>query len=383
MATDIEQNFLRRNNAADTEGSAQTPASLALRPMFPHSTTRAIRLLLITFVVLIHAHPQRVMEAGHPADDMCRFVRRVIDPGLTGVAVPMFALMSGFLFFFELPLVFGHYRSKIRRRLRTLAVPYLLCSAANLAILLLLQTLPATRQSFTNNADFVLADFGWGEFLHSWLIRPIPIQLWFLRDLIVLVVVSPLLGFAISKFHWAVPLPFGIAWLAGYAATPDDRVFLASTTTAFFLGGGCLAIHAPMLLNAAPPFRRVLLVAWILIAALRTADSLLPVPGRLLQCASILIGITAVWFNADLLSRWLERRWSRWLLTSSFFIYLAHQPLLRVLERFAATLSQVAQRNELFLLLALPGLAIVLCGAAAEILRRVTPKTYRLLTGDR
>lgn len=352
-------------------------------PLLPYTRIEHLRLLLIVFVVLIHARPQRVMVALPSPVSVEHFIRSVIFPGVTAVAVPMFALVAGFLFFFDLPFRADRYSAKIRRRIHTLGVPYLLCSAGNLAVLLLLQNVDATRPLFTRDPDFILTNFGPGEIAYRLFIHPIPVQLWFLRDLIVLIILSPIIGAAIRYFHWWAVLPFLGAWLANNTVNYEQRLFVSTMTIAFFMAGACIAMHAPSVAEAAPRGRRILLLVWLISAIVGASRVLPPIPSQINASLGVFLGIAALWCNADLLSRLLEWRALRWIAQTSFFIFLAHQPLLRVLERFAARISLIAQRNELFLFLVLPAITILICAGTAVAMKRFTPLAYRLMTGDR
>lgn len=352
-------------------------------PPLPHLRIEHVRFLLIVFVVLIHARPLRVVAHAAPAGSTASLVRAVIDPGMTAIAVPMFALISGYLFFYNLPFRADLYWSKIRRRLGTLVAPYLLCSAGNLVVLALLQQVPATRTFFSNNPEFFVTNLGIGDFAHRLIIRPIPVQLWFVRDLIVLVAMSPIIGGVLMKFRWWPLLPLFGAWTYSRMAPGDTRVFLSTVVSAFFVLGGWLAMYRPEAVHEAPRWKRWLIPLWLASAVIVTWGLS---PGLLLRGLAriqIFIGITALWWNVDLLRSALESRWLAWLPPTSFFVFLMHQPLLRVLERIASRLPIVAQRSELFAFLALPAFTIVLCSGVAVIMERLTPRAYRLITGNR
>jgi surface polysaccharide O-acyltransferase-like enzyme len=87
------------------------------------SRLKALRFPLIVGVVFIHAYTTKVLlEGGHQAgtehvDFAVSFVRNLISQGIARVAVPMFFLMSGYLFFQGYDGSMRAYRRKLQSSL--------------------------------------------------------------------------------------------------------------------------------------------------------------------------------------------------------------------------------------------------------------------------
>src|SRR5689334_20787058 len=113
---------------------------------------RTLSLLAIVFVVYIHAYnfPERYLYpdtviAGPPG--IARFIEYFVSNGLGRFAVPLFFGISGYLFFRDIrgdPRIFFF---KFVKRLRTLAIPYLLWSGLWLAAVCRLQQIPGLRSA--------------------------------------------------------------------------------------------------------------------------------------------------------------------------------------------------------------------------------------------
>ena len=115
-------------------------------------------------------------------------------------AVPLFYAISGYLFFLHtdegMPAIF----KKMRKRVKTLLVPFVIAALFFPAFLLCMELLPFAK-GFTNSADAFSNNLQLplGEILMSLFYAkeggtsPWAFHLWFLRDLIIIVALSPLL----------------------------------------------------------------------------------------------------------------------------------------------------------------------------------------------
>ena len=101
------------------------------------------------------------------------------------LAVPLFFLISGFFMAYHNDGSIYTYISKIKGRVRSLLVPYLMFSIVWLAILTF-----ANRIEIGGIKDFILHIF----------VSPVPFQFWFLQHLMILVLLSVLLYQLIKHF---------------------------------------------------------------------------------------------------------------------------------------------------------------------------------------
>ena len=126
------------------------------------------------------------------------------------IAVPTFFMISGFLFFNNFrEFSWGGYKKKMKSRLKTLIVPFVLW---NVVVFLARIAGKIAKMYYIGESWDYVADFiaetnwhfiwdisHWGDANHPWLwwttytTGPIDVPLWFLRDLIVVTVLSPLI----------------------------------------------------------------------------------------------------------------------------------------------------------------------------------------------
>lgn len=189
---------------------------------------RQLRMPLAFLVVLIHVCiPQNWCTP--PEWSAIEFIRMHF---LCPLAVPLFFLFSGFLFFREGSLSRRDYFRKLSSKARTLFVPYLVFSLMGAGYIWIVKTYGFSRvmenpySEIHNALDFsifILKDGGG--------IAP----LWFLRFLILLSIASPIVFWTLKRLgYFAVLLP--VAWLLADGAT----VYSVSLT--FWAVGGFLAL---------------------------------------------------------------------------------------------------------------------------------------------
>lgn len=129
------------------------------------------------------------------------WIQDIISGQIGRCAVPMFYMISGFLFFQNVHTM-GDIWKKMRKRVRTLLVPYVIAALFMPLFLVVLDMLPFASR-FSNGAGFS-DSFRQpvGDILSSLFYKvpggtsPWAFHLWFLRDLIIIVALSPVLQIA-------------------------------------------------------------------------------------------------------------------------------------------------------------------------------------------
>lgn len=128
-------------------------------------------------------------------------IRRVISTIICGqLAVPLFFFISGFLFFYNVKsFSWEVYIGKIKRRIRTLLIPYLFWNFAVLSAFWCAHTfLPTYISADFNNVPA----FSWIEILRSFWdkpgVYPICYQFWFLRNLIIYCLLAPIVYWTVK-----------------------------------------------------------------------------------------------------------------------------------------------------------------------------------------
>ena len=162
----------------------------------------AIRIPIVVLVVFIHSTVGNINIQGvqYGEGELYNFIHEFISLGLSGCAVPMFFFISGYLFFVGTEWGVNAYTAKVRKRIRTLLVPYLFWNTLLLAFFWLMQTcLP----SLFSGRHKMIADFSGMDFLMAYWDMgegfPACGPMWFVRNLLILVLISFVIHFLMKE----------------------------------------------------------------------------------------------------------------------------------------------------------------------------------------
>jgi surface polysaccharide O-acyltransferase-like enzyme len=117
------------------------------------------------------------------------FLQYFISQGLFRLPTPIFFSISGYLFFLNMKGKQSEFILKFKKRIKTIVIPYLFWSTSGVLIYFALQIIPQSRAFF--NKELVI-NYSLLKLLNTIFFNPVPGQLWYLRDLIMLVFLSPI-----------------------------------------------------------------------------------------------------------------------------------------------------------------------------------------------
>lgn len=362
-----------------------------------------LRFPMALAVVFIHSKGEPTIAlpdyAHFAGTDFFNLLRIVMSNVLTSVAVPTFFLISGFLYFLNVPvLTQSVYKRKTRSRWHTLILPYILWNIIALVYL----TLVAMARGYmsTHSLDFSILwqhmqgmhwlwdIFTWGDDHTNWLgyavpaTRPINPPLWFLRDLIVVQLLSPVVWWWVKHTHaWGVAL-LALCYVSGVFPLING---LGVQAVFWFSMGTWLSISGKNLVNAvrrvewpAYAFTLILLPFMVRYNGMNTAT------GFMLEPFFELSGTISAFCIA---SRMVQRgaRPNSLLVKSCFFIYAIHTMLVNgvtynLLNHLLRTDAWWAQSLKYVVA---PFLTIAICLGLYLLAQRFFPRITGWLTGDR
>lgn len=362
------------------------------------SVIAAMRFPLIAAVVLSHTAFRRVYSdgveligSGHAP--FYQWLSQLLSGVMSHVAVAVFFIISGFLFFRSsgrLPLPLSFYGTKWSRRVRTLLVPYVMWNLLILAIYWLLQTwFPA----MTHGVARPVSDYGFRDVLYSlWDMTlvdphadghfPVCTPMWFVRDLMVVMLCAPVLHWLVSRLRWLPVALLGVAWVL---VRGNEWPGLGLMALFFFTLGAWRAIDdVPLLVVKGGKQVALLVVLWGLTAALSVHFPDGSWGASLAFSVSMLLGVLAVLGIARWCHNHVAWTWPQWMAKSTFFIYGYHGIALLVFRRkFLGLLPLHGDATiTLTYLLLMPAVVLVGC-VLATLLRRIAPHINSLLTGTR
>ena len=336
---------------------------------------KIIGLILTIAVVFHHAHNLQ-FASGHP-NAAVRFTESFFHYGLRGLAVPFFFVCSGYFLCARANFT-AAWPGEIRKRTRSLLVPFLVWSGGWIVVMWILQSIPQLAPYFGRDQISMSHP---AQIVDLMTFDPIPHPLWYMRDLFLLTLLSPLVVWAMSRRWSAAIYLTGAAAL--YYSVPSIEVREAEDLLFFGLGVG-LAVKQ----WTVPAVPRA--VAWsLLFAGLALisyhawwVDTRHQESPWILNTA-VLFCLPGIWWSYDSVATWL--RVPAMLAASEFalFVYMGHEPLLTIMRKGLLRLSGETSVG-LVTVWAGTGLAMVLgLSLVAWMLRTWLPGIYGLLTGGR
>ena len=262
-----------------------------------YDVINALRLPLIVLVTYAHSYGgvtegYSVLGSGW---DSYEVLKIAVSQTLVKIAMPTFFVMSGFLFFANVEQFNKEiYWQKIGRRVKTLLIPYIVW---NLLMAVKLKT-------------FNLSIF--------W--EPANMPLWFLRDLIIVSLLTPIIYIGVKRLgYWLIVLLLPIYLTGIWAIQPGLNPY----AICFFTLGAYLSIQRINLVEACVKMEKTVYLLSVLLALAMILTYPTIAYSILMLCFRV-VGVVAVFCLAH---RFLSRTTNRIPKTASdasYFIYLAH-----------------------------------------------------------
>jgi surface polysaccharide O-acyltransferase-like enzyme len=312
------------------------------------------------------------------------FIQLFISDGIARVAVPLFFMISGYLYFFNLCQFTQIYRQKVPNRIKSLIIPYIFWSILVILIFIFLQAMPYSGAFF--NGKHVL-DFSFIELVNALLITPLNYPLWFLRDLIVVVFIYSPLIFISLKFSPRIFLSvLLILWLSNIDQVESYKWFLRLTALFFFSLGGYLSFYKKNI--EAVISKKHLIISifmYMLLLLLKTILQMNPIYidsylVRFLLKIDILIGIPVLW---TIILYFKNSRVIKFLTPFTFLYYVFQEPFMSITKKASFFLLGFNTYSSLFVYILTPMIAVVFLTSLGILMKKYMPKVTKVITGNR
>ncbi|MCL1665345.1 acyltransferase [Elizabethkingia ursingii] len=222
-----------------------------------HLQSEVIELLrfpLIVLVVFVHMLPfeQKPLNLNLDGENIYNTITELISHYLGRLPVPCFFLFSGYFFFFKISKLNTEiYFSQLKKRIKTLLIPYI---SWNIIYILLVYLKNIVSYMLDKNFDEIymgikdlsLYNIFWG--------LPINYPLWYVRDLIVMTIAAPLFYylFKYTKFYGLLII------LAIYLSTIEFNIPGLGTTAIFYFGlGAFMGLYKKNMLSIVISYRKI------------------------------------------------------------------------------------------------------------------------------
>lgn len=300
-------------------------------------------------------------------------------------AVPTLSVVSGYLFFIKADRSTPpDFMRKWSGRLRSLVLPFLIWSSTFVLLAYIaFRVSGAFPEIFAPEDGNRLMSIG-----NAWLAidnYPFAIQLWFVRDLIVTVAISPLIWVLMGRVPVLTLATLVVLWLADQ----NLWIFIKLDVVGFFSLGAGFAMHG-WRRNLPKRFVLPLFAVFLVLVFMRT---MAPVYlGRIegwdihiATCLMRIVGTVTIWNLATLL---ITASWIRALTANfsylAFFMHCAHYPpILAIKTIFGKVLDPQDSLMQLGVYFSTVFITVAGITITAHLMQMVAPGLFSILSGGR
>lgn len=340
--------------------------------------------LEICFDDVVHSIDKSYMNA------INLFIQIFIAEGVSRSAVPLFFLLSGYLFFISIhryESFHDFFLYKIKHRCMTIVLPYLFWSIFGLLLLFLFQNIPLINNYILHDNLPILKELTISDILTVITYRPVPYQLWFLRDLITMNILSPLIFYQIKycpSFNYIMLFFLTLIWFFNV-----QLHFICIETPLFFYIGSAIALKDIKQKELSRGIIYLLLLLWIIFLS---TYAFLIIFYKFnyfpwLQRIFAFWGMVAIWYLYNIIPFFNSNIFKQ-VSAYTFIIFVAHEPILTLLKAlsvnmFLKGLNYYNSFSLLILYLCLPIFVINITIVFGYFFKKLFPQFYTLVTGDR
>lgn len=356
---------------------------------------KTLSLVSMLAVVLIHAYnytdnflqPQTLISEGMHLGACIEFL---FSNALTRFAVPLFFAISGFFFFYKKQFGKATYLRQIKKRCSSVLLVFLILSAVSFAVCFVFYNIVGEGVNPMIDERMVVVLSGPFGFLYALLQNPFAFQLWFLAQLFIMALISPVIYLLVKKLKWVPLVILGVLWYLDLSLTVFGYTVFNCDAYLFFTLGAYIAVNEVDLPGLNRQVKRKYLKfifagGWVTLSAVFTLMAATLTESTYLQTLLFktisLLGLVSVWLIFDSakesscpLIKTLKR--------NNFAVYLFHEPLLHLIF-MSVTFYVKADLVHMLLFFVLPTVIVIACAYFGELLRRKLPRVNKIITGGR
>lgn len=297
-------------------------------------------------------------------------------------------MISGYLYFNKCTLYDGFnkeiYVKKTKGRIKSLLIPYLLWNLLVFLLFTVMQSLTSGSEVMQKEGYKALVDYELIDYLKNfWALdstgMPVDGPLWFIRDLFVMSLFTPLLYLGIKYLRWTfVVVLIFISYLELSIYFPFiNYTYRVGLVEVYFTLGASFMLLAPDVPAKLKNIKYLIPITTLaLIAIVGLTYSVLNEDKAFNQPFIWLYRIFGSFLFFAIAELLADKGWciATWLSTSSFFIFAIHKPILVIIRRFFFAIFHPT--NEIVLtslIFIIPTVVILLSLLAFYIIKRWMP----------
>lgn len=281
------------------------------------------------------------------------------------VAVPTFFVISGFLFFRT--YIFKDTVKKYKSRIKSVLIPYICWASIYYLYYVAITNIPVLKSLISSSESVPLSPLNW----LSWLWPNEYYTLWFLKNLLVFILISPLLYILLKnrgKFPVGIPVILLIL-LNGYFKWVDFGILNGLGEYAF----GCyIAINHKEITMKKNKYFSYAGIVYILFQLLTSF--------RWFNIFAELLFIVSVWAALDIFD---IRKKLPWWMSITFFVYVSHDLILECAEKLIYVILPKNAYIAFASFVVTPIAVFIIIVLIAAFMKRFTPHLWKVLSGNR
>jgi surface polysaccharide O-acyltransferase-like enzyme len=338
---------------------------------------RIANIMCTLLVIAIHYNTKHDMDLSS-GFTWNYYLQEFITNGLARVAVPFFAFIAG-LFFFLSYKNLSSYPKAIKKRINSLLIPYLVASF----LIFIVEYVYGVIQWDLSLENFDL-------FIRDVLFTPISVQFWFLRDLMILVLLTPIIFKLVSQLELWIMVPVMVLWLLDIEIMPlfAGRHVITIETLSFFILGCYFSQHTYLLEKLVNGMKNktvfTVVIIYLMLCVIRIViepdmanwyTNKYQINSLIIQNMSIFIGV----FLIIALSTKIINAKLLYLSQFTFFVYIFHLlPLSHLVGKITSYIISDAYK----FYLTFP-VAVILVFISAVFCKKLMPRLYSVFSGGR
>lgn len=350
-----------------------TRAITALR--FPLS----IGIVLLHTIIVGQSYPYGIkIEYGQ--NIFLDIVEYVSQREIGDIAVPLFFFISGFLFFYKVNFTLGVCKIKLRKRIRSLIIPYILWNTLwlifSLVCYLLFPTmLSSVKESFDDFNIFSLVD-GYIGYCKGPFLAP----LWFIRDLMFINLFAYPLFYLLKNYDYVlVPLLLALFMLKiGY-----ETSYIGSRSWSMYALGAWFSINKKNILCELHPYKMWIIAGFIMLIIVRALLHFNNMETTIVGQIELLLGLFGLILIAAICVEKMSYTYAERCAKASFFVYASHMFVINLPNKLWVCLLPVNALTASIVQLAIPILVSISLYYVFIFLRNLIPNHIGILIGGR
>ncbi len=375
------------------------------------STIDFLRFPLIMMVIFIHMSPKTInlVDAKFSilsAKGLLNLIEILFSHVITSVTVPTFFVISGFLFFNNFhEWSWEGYKKKMSNRVKTLLIPYIIWNL--IPFILYIASIYRSDIKAGNSTSYlktfffekiwhVFYDFNlWESSKTDWLgnqlssSAPFDVPLWYIRDLFVVSLLTPLIYFAIKRLKIGVVIVLFFAYISKiWTQLPG----LDIESVFFFTTGAYFAINKLNIVEFVHKYKYIILpTSLILLVVCTIYDAGRTDIGHNIIPFYVCTGVLTAFFIASTCISKYNMKPNKLLTSACFFIFAFHEvplPFIDCLLNYVQNIihsiipgHSISENS--FCYITAPFITAAICILIFMILKKIAPRVVKVICGNR